>query len=261
MKENAIFEPKRREKVADTEIFYMEVDSIYRPSERFLLSKRELEKFQVSIKENGFLDPVTVTSWGELADGRKRLCAARCLDISHVPCVLDTSGYISTDKRLISEISRSSGDFFSDAAAISELITKHLLTQDAIACALGVSQSYVANKLRLLKLSPEERRIIDDENMSERHARAFLRLKDPYVRREAINHAVQHRLNVSATESYVDSLIVSSAPDAEDNTGSIRHACKAIDKAVTAAENLGIPVTLRRFDDSGCICYSIRLKR
>ena len=242
-------------------ITYRDASSIRQDHERVLLSKRDLERFQKSIRENGFLNPLTVTADGELVDGRKRLCAAYCLDMPLVPCVSDTSGYISTDKKIIHNILYENGDCFTAAAAISELIERHLMTQDAVASALGVSQSYVANKLRLLKFDSDERRFILENGLSERHARAFLKLKDPYVRKEAMKYTADGNLTVSAAESYIDTLAVNTTPGPQSSVGAMRHACKAIDKAVSAAENLGIPVTLRRFDDCGCVCYSIRLKR
>lgn len=261
MKENGNTVTSCIEKKDETGIFYMEVASIRQGSERVLLSKRDLERFQRSIGEIGFLNPLTVTADGELIDGRKRLCAAYCLDMPLVPCVTDTFDYISTDKRIIHNILYENGDFFAVAADISELIDKHLMTQDAVAAALGVSQSYVANKLRLLKFDSDERRFILDSGLSERHARAFLKLKDPYVRKEAMKYTVACNLTVSAAESYIDTQVLNTPPSPQNTIGAMRHACKAIDKAVSAAENLGIPVTLRRFDDCGCICYSIRLKR
>lgn len=246
---------------AGGEVFYVEADKIRRKNERSLVSRRELEKFQKSIRENGFFDPVTVTRDMVLRDGKKRLCAAYCLDISHVPCVLDSSEYVSSEKKIIAEILKGTRDIFTDAAAVFSLIDKHLMTQDAVAELLGVSQSCVANKLRLLRLTPAEREVVIENGMSERHARTFLRIKDSYVRLEALRYAAENKLTVSATENYVDSVLEKCPPPPSDNEGAVRHACRAIDKAVSAAENLGIPVTLRRFDEHGCVCYSIKLKR
>lgn len=246
---------------AGGEVFYVEADKIRRKNERSLVSRRELEKFQKSIRENGFFDPVTVTRDMVLRDGKKRLCAAYCLDISHVPCVLDSSEYVSSEKKIIAEILKGTRDIFTDAAAVFSLIDKHLMTQDAVAELLGVSQSCVANKLRLLRLTPAEREVVIENGMSERHARTFLRIKDSYVRLEVLRYAAENKLTVSATENYVDSVLEKCPPPPSDNEGAVRHACRAIDKAVSAAENLGIPVTLRRFDEHGCVCYSIKLKR
>ena len=93
---------------------------------------------------------------------------------------------------------------FEQAGAIAALIDIYSLTQEQIAAHLSASQSYVANKLRLLKLSEQERELITEGRLTERHARACLKIKDEDMRISVIEHVIAHGLNVSATEEYID---------------------------------------------------------
>ena len=78
------------------------------------------------------------------------------------------------------------------------------MTQEQIAAHLSASQSYVANKLRLLRLSPEERETVLSAHLSERHARALLRISDRELRASILDHIIENRLSVSRTEDYID---------------------------------------------------------
>ena len=94
-------------------------------------------------------------------------------------------------------------NFFDEAGAISGMIQMKKASQSEIAKMLGVSQSYVANKLRLLGLDEELRKKIIDEGLSERHARALLKL-DKDLRPEALDRICERRLNVRESEALID---------------------------------------------------------
>ena len=98
---------------------------------------------------------------------------------------------------------------FEQARAFGRLILQFSLTQEQVARKMSMSQSAVANKLRLLRLKDAEQRAILDGGLTERHARALLRLPADETRGEAICHIVEHHLNVAATEEYIDSCLKS----------------------------------------------------
>ena len=108
---------------------------------------------------------------------------------------------------IIENIQRSDLDMFEEAAAIFSLSSEHGMTQGEIARILSCSQSSVANKLRLLRLSDAERKLITENSLTERHARAFLRLSDPERRLHAISLAVRGKMNVAATEELVEAML------------------------------------------------------
>ena len=107
---------------------------------------------------------------------------------------------------LVENLQRKDLDVWEEAAALCQLIQRHHLSQEEAARRVGKSQSAVANKLRLLKLPPD---IIDSlraHRLTERHARALLRLEEPAAQRGALEHILRQGLNVAQTEAYIDRL-------------------------------------------------------
>ncbi len=165
-----------------------------------------------SIKKYGILEPLAVkpASGGsgypvyELIDGERRYRAAAIAGVGKLPCIILP---FSDPKCLqIAEIARLNQEklhFFALAEAFSRLLREYHMTQEEIARRTGLSQSAVANKLRLLKFTAEERRLIVASSLTERHARAFLRLSDPLQRAEAITKAQRDHLNVAQTEALI----------------------------------------------------------
>lgn len=96
---------------------------------------------------------------------------------------------------------------FDEAASIKKMLGMRGMTQAKLAGVLGVSQPYIANKLRLLAYSDEERRRILELGLSERHARTLLRIKDTRVRLEAIETCGRGKMNVARCEILVDSIL------------------------------------------------------
>lgn len=141
---------------------------------------------------------------------------------------------------------------FEQAAAIAELIYIYKYTQEQIARRLSTSQSYVANKLRLLRFGAEERAAILHGGLTERHARALLRL-GAEARTKAIDHVASKSLNVSQTEAYVEKLMCAAlcAPEAEHGKRKlilkdIRIFYNTIDRAVDTVVGAGISVIKQR---------------
>ena len=96
---------------------------------------------------------------------------------------------------------------FNEAVAIKKMLSVRDMTQAKLALVLGVSQPYIANKLRLLDYSDEEREKIAEYGLSERHARTLLRLKNETERLKAIDEVGRGRMNVARTEILVDCLL------------------------------------------------------
>lgn len=97
--------------------------------------------------------------------------------------------------------------YFDEARAISSIINMRKLTQGEIAKSMGVSQSYIANKLRLLKFSPAIENIIIERGLSERHARSLLRLKSDKDVCIAVDKISAMHLNVSESEVLIDTML------------------------------------------------------
>ena len=105
---------------------------------------------------------------------------------------------------MIENIQRQDLGFFEEAEAFLQISRQQKVTQEELAHRLGKSQAYVANKLRLLKLEKEERTLIQDAHLTERHARALLRIEDGDERKKVLHTIVQKQLTVRETEELVE---------------------------------------------------------
>lgn len=169
-----------------------------------------------SIRRYGILQPLTVRptddeddSYGyELIAGERRLRASKLLGYLTVPCiVMETTEQISAELAIIENLLREDLNMFEQAYGFKKLIDLHKLTQDEVARRMSMSQSAVANKLRLLKLTYEEQCMILESGLTERHARAMLRLDPGELRKDTIKKAADEKMNVHETEQYIEKLL------------------------------------------------------
>lgn len=168
-----------------------------------------------SIRRYGIIQPLSVRRsdvddiYGyELIAGERRLRAAKMLGYFTVPCiVIEADERLSAEMAIIENLLRKDLNMFEQAYGFKKLIENHGLTQDEVARRMSLSQSAVANKIRLLKLEDREQKMILENDLSERHARALLRIDSSDLRMEAIRYISSMALNVLNTEQYVDALL------------------------------------------------------
>lgn len=199
------------------EIFQLRTDSIRpnRAQPRAEFDNNAIIRLADSIRRYGILQPLTVRRSEddemydyELIAGERRLRAAKMLGYFTVPCViLVADEQMSAEMAIIENLLREDLNMFEQAYGFRKLIENHALTQEEVARRMSMSQSAVANKLRLLKLSYEEQKVVLETGLSERHARAALRITDESARIGVLQKAAASRWNVQQTEEYVESLL------------------------------------------------------
>ena len=226
MQEQGYFSPTTAA-YTDGGTFFLRTDQIRTQNSKHHAAKspNSIIRLAGSIKKYGILEPLTVrpllTALGapplyELVAGEQRYRAAILIGIEKVPCVLATESDQNREiSRLLSQAADTNADFFAQAAAFRALAKDLSLTQEQIARKAGISQSAVANKLRLLHFTYEEQHLILSAGLTERHARAILRLPDPAIRIQVIRHIKAERLNVAKTEQLVEELSSNSAQTAK----------------------------------------------
>lgn len=180
------------------------------PRTRF--DQEELAGLAESIFKNGILQPITVRRREdgrfEIIAGERRYRASCMAGLTEIPCIeVHADEQRSAVLALLENLQRSDLSFFEEAEGIARLIHEWGITQEEAASRLGKAQSTLANKLRLLKLSREERIRITQHGLSERHARALLRLEDEEKRGAALDIIIQRSLNVAQTEHFIQELI------------------------------------------------------
>lgn len=207
----------------------------------------------------------------ELIAGERRLRAAKLLFMETVPCViLDADSKVSAELAIIENLQREDLNFFEQGCAVCKLIESFGYTQEQAARRLSVSQSYVANKLRILKLSKEEQDIIIEYGLTERHARSFIRITDEEERRGVIATVIKRSMNVAAADKYIDQLLEKNAELKNEKKSrsviiikDIRLFLNTIDKAVDTVVQSGIDIKSRKTDKGEYIeiCLTVPKKK
>lgn len=226
-----------------------------------------------SIRQYGVLNPLTVrrTANGgyELVAGERRLRAARVAGLTDVPCLLiNADGEDSSVIALVENLQRRDLDFFEEANGFKRLIEQFGLTQEEAARKVGKTQSAVANKLRLLRLSQQNMELIRCNNLTERHARALLRLNDEADHINVTNYIIEHELNVSRTEEYIDEFLKAKEnpqPVVEPESGKhvvrlfkdVRFFLNTLNRAVGVMVDAGIGATVKQQESDDGLTLTI----
>lgn len=179
-----------------------------------------LEELAQSIYQNGLLQPVTVRELGdgkfELIAGERRLRACKMAGLAAIPAIVATvSDEKSAVYAVIENLQRQDLHFFEEAVAISKLARDFGMDRERIAKKLGKSPSAIANKLRLLKLPHEIQKRIIAGGLTERHARAMLKLSDYELMSGVVDAVTENRLNVAETELLITQLIEETSNNVE----------------------------------------------
>ncbi|MBR2025152.1 MAG: hypothetical protein IKA02_05030, partial [Clostridia bacterium] len=170
----------------------------------------------------------------------------------HVPCVIVTINESkSAEISIIENLIREDLNMFEQAEAIESLIDTYGLTQEQIAIKLSNSQSFVANKLRLLRYNSAERELFLKNGLTERHARALLRVLDPVLRAKLLDKIINEHLNVSASERLVDTYLNEQNGDTKQDVRtykSINSFYSAINRAIDTVKNSGFDIKSRKVE-------------
>ena len=197
--------------ISNREIVYLPLDEVqpnpYQP--RRIFDRGNLDELAASIREYGVLQPITVRLIGgyrhELVAGERRLRASKLAGLSAIPAVVvDISDQDSALLALIENLQRQNLHFLEEAEGFQNLMSDYGLTQEEIAERVGKNQSTIANKLRVLRLSKAVQRILIEHELTERHARALLKLVDEVKQIEILKKVIKYGLTVRKTEALVE---------------------------------------------------------
>ena len=228
-----------------------------------------LAELAASIRSCGILQPLTVRAGEgyELVAGERRLRAARIAGLREVPCLVAQVGEEdSALLALMENLQRRDLDCWEEAQAIARLISRYGLSQEEAARRLGRAQPTVANKLRLLRLPEDVRALLRENGLTERHARALLRLQDPEVQRRAAGDMVRRGMNVAQAEAYVEKLLQSAqvTPPRGRSTyiiKDVRLFLNSVDRGLHLMRQAGVDAGWNRQDTDREILLTIRIPK
>ena len=182
----------------------------YQPRRTF--SEQSIEELARSIARYGLIQPIVVrrinATHYELIAGERRLPASKRAGLSEIDAIIQRVGeQDSAVMALIENLQRENLHFFDEAEAYRNLLLEHGMTQEDLARKIGKNQSTVANKLRILKLTPAVKAAIMANRLTERHARTLLRIQDPRLQLQLIDQIRRESLSVKATEDLVERIL------------------------------------------------------
>ena len=212
------------------------VPNPYQP--RKVFSEKSLEELKNSIESYGVLQPITVRKKGdkfELVAGERRLRAAKLANLKTIPAILH--------------------DMSDETSAVLALLKEHNFTQQQLAQKLGKNQSTIANKLRILKLPQSIKESLVENGLTERHARALLKLPNEELMDEVIQKVTKNELTVKKTEKLIkdilESIELENNPEKKQNikcSMSIRIYLNTLKQAYDAILNTGIEAKYNEID-------------
>lgn len=257
------------------DVKYITVEKIkpnpYQPRKNF--SKRSLEELSQSIIAYGIIQPISVREIGldsyELVAGERRLRASKLANLDKIPAiVVNMRDQDSAALALIENLQREDLNFLEEAEGYNNLINDHGFTQQKLAEKIGKNQSTVANKLRILRLSDEIKKLLIENNLTERHARALLKLPDKELQLAILEKVVKNELTVKKTEKLIKDMLEDlTKEDTKENKQNIKSMINfriylnTIKNAYDAIKESGINAKYEQKDMGDFIQVSVKIPK
>ena len=246
-------------------VVFLPVKSIRpNPSQpRKVFQPEALEELADSIRRHGILQPLSVRRVGtnyQLIAGERRLRAAQLAGMTDVPCIL-----MSMDDKesgmaaMVENLQRQDLDFIEEAWGIQRLLQDWNMSQEQTARMLGKSQSAIANKLRILKHSEKVLLQLRETGLTERHARALLKLPGDEEKLTAIAEIARQGMSVARTESYIDSLLA--APKDTPRKANVSSFLNSLTQSLQKIQLSGIPAVSERRETDSQIVLTITIPK
>lgn len=234
----------------------------------------ELKQLSDSIQASGIIQPLAVRKAPDgsyqLIAGERRLKAAIMAGLRRVPCILHkTDDETAALYSVIENLQRSNLTVFEEAQGINRLIAEYGMSQSEAAARLGIAQSTLSNKLRLLRLNDGIKERIISARLTERHARALLRLPEE-MRDGALDRIIAEGMTLTQAEEYIFSLLnpekepESKKPDEpvrKAAIGDVRLFSNSLSKLLSTLQNAGIDAHSRKYETDKYIEFKVRIKK
>ena len=238
----------------------------YQPRKDF--ESEALEDLAASIAEYGVLQPLLVARGNDdnflLIAGERRLRASKMAGLLDVPVIV--SSYTEqqiAEIALIENLQREDLHFLEEAEGYEKLMTQFNLTQEAMAVRVGKKQSTIANKLRLLNLPLEIRNALKEAQLTERHGRALLKLKNSELQEQILKQIIKNGWNVKQTEEHIAKILDEAAPKQKKRlviVNDVRIYLNSVKKIVSTINDAGIPAQIKQELDGDDVVVTLRIK-
>lgn len=230
---------------------------------RKVFGEEALTELADSIRQHGILQPLSVRRVGttyELIAGERRLRAGMQAGLKEIPCIImSMDDKESSMVAMVENLQRQDLDFVEEAKGIAYLMEQWAMSQEQVARILGKSQSGVANKLRLLRHSPPVLKAIREAGLTERHARALLKLSAEPEKLQAIAVIAKLGMSVARTERYIEELL--EAPEKKAPRINLGAFFNNLNQSLAKIQLLGIPAVSERRETDSQIVLTITIPK
>lgn len=229
--------------------------------------KEKIQELAVSIQQNGLLQPIVVRPYDkgfQIVAGERRYRACKLAGLDEVPCVVQVMDEKQTATAAIVEnIQRENLSPIEEALAYQQLLDAQNLTQEQLAKQVGKKQSTIANKLRLLQLPMTVQEAVRRRDITERHARALLKLDSTAKQNNMLREIVDKGLNVEQTEQKIKSKIEPKKQKTKSKriSQNLKIALNTLDQAVKMVEQAGVELKLEKQETDDEVIYMIKMKK
>ena len=256
--------------VNEVKVIKVPIDQIfpnpYQPRKTF--DDEALADLASSIAQYGVLQPLLVAPAEDgrylLIAGERRLRASRMAKLTEVPVIIsEYSSQEIAEIALIENLQREDLHFLEEAEGYEQLMEQFHLTQEAMAARVGKKQSTIANKLRLLRLSGDVRKLLVEHELSERHARALLKIEDEAQRLEVLDIIIKRNYSVRQTDEYIAKLLADKQQEKKKRfviVNDVRIYLNSIKQVVNAIKDVGIPASMEQTVEGDEVIVSLRIK-
>ena len=230
---------------------------------RQLFREDALSELTESIRRHGILQPLSVRRVGtayELIAGERRLRAGMQAGLTELPCiVMNMDDQESGVASLVENLQRQDLDFLEEAQGIQKLMAQYTMSQEQVARLLGKSQSAIANKLRLLRHSPQVLSALREYELTERHARALLKLPTELQKLQVIAVIARQKLSVARTEQYIESLL--QPKEEKPQKANVGTFLNSLNRSLAQIQSCGIPAISERRETDSQIVLTITIPK
>ena len=230
---------------------------------RKIFREDALTELSDSIRQHGILQPLSVRrieGGYELIAGERRLRAALQAGLTDIHCIImQMNDRESGMAAMVENLQRQDLDFIEEAQGISRLMTEYRMSQEQIARLLGKSQSAVANKLRLLRHSPEVLLALREAGLTERHGRALLKLESDGEKQSVIAEIVKQSMSVARTEKYIEALLA--GREEKENKANVGAFLNNLTQSLAKIQLSGIPAVSERRETDSQIVLTITIPK
>lgn len=227
----------------------------------------KIQELAVSIQQNGLLQPVVVRPYNgkyQIVVGERRFRACQLAGLDEIPCLIQEYNEEQTaTAALVENIQRENLSPIEEALAYQQLLDAQEITQEELAQRVGKKQSTIANKLRLLQLPMTVQEAVRRRDITERHARALLKLDSTAKQNNMLREIMAKGLNVEQTEEKIKAKVEPKKPKPKTKSISqnLKIAMNTLNQAVQMVQQAGVEIVVDTQETEDQVIYTIKMKK